>query len=87
MVKKKIVWFQLLILVLNSYKWYLSYLIGYKLDKFDSTLKPILMNKLTIPLYSWDNGAFIMIVVFALVIIGLVGAIFLMMGSNKNKKD
>jgi hypothetical protein len=45
------------------------------------------MTKLTIPLYSWNNGAFIMIGVFALVIIGLVGAIFLMMGSNKNKKD
>ena len=40
-----------------------------------------------IPLYSWDNGAFIMIGVFALVILGLVGAIFLMMGNNKNKKD
>ncbi len=45
------------------------------------------MNKLMIPLYSWDNGAFIMIGVFALVILGLVGAIFLMMGSSKNKKD
>lgn len=45
------------------------------------------MNKLTIPLYSWDNGAFIMIGVFALVILGLVGAIFLMMSSNKKKKD
>ena len=45
------------------------------------------MNKLVIPLYSWDNGAFIMIAVFALVIIGLVGAIFLMIGSSKNKKD
>ena len=39
------------------------------------------------PLYSWDNGAFIMIGVFALVIIGLISAIFLMMGSNKKKKD
>ncbi|WP_290831645.1 hypothetical protein [Flavobacterium sp.] len=39
------------------------------------------------PLYSWDNGAFIMVGVFSLVIIGLVSAIFLMMGSNKKKKD
>lgn len=39
------------------------------------------------PLYSWDNGAFIMIGVFAVVIIGLISAIFLMMGSNKKKKE
>lgn len=45
------------------------------------------MNKLIIPLYSHDNGTFIMIGVFALVILGLVGAIFLMMGSDKKKKD
>ena len=45
------------------------------------------MNKLIIPLYSHDNGTFIMIGVFALVIVGLVGAIFLMMGSDKKKKD
>ncbi len=44
------------------------------------------MNKLIVPLYSWENGAFIMIGIFALVIIGLVGAIFLMLGSNKNIK-
>jgi len=44
------------------------------------------MNKLFLPLYSWDNGAFIMIGIFALVILGLVGAILLMMG-GKNKKD
>ncbi len=43
------------------------------------------MEKLILPLYSWGNGAFIMIVVFALVILGLVGAIFLMMGSSKKK--
>ena len=45
------------------------------------------MSQLIISLYSWNNGAFIMIGIFALVIIGLVGTIFLMMGSNKNKKD
>lgn len=38
---------------------------------------------LSIPMYSWENGAFIMIGVFALVIITLVGAIFLMMNGNK----
>ena len=45
------------------------------------------MTKLALPLYSWDNGAFIMIGVFALVIFGLVGIILMMMNSNKNKKD
>jgi hypothetical protein len=45
------------------------------------------MKNLFLPLYSWDNGAFIMIGVFALVIIGLIGAVMLMMGSSKNKKD
>lgn len=45
------------------------------------------MNKLIIPLYSHDNGTFIMIGVFALVIIGLVGAVFLLMGTDKKKKD
>ncbi|WP_290861482.1 hypothetical protein [Flavobacterium sp.] len=43
------------------------------------------MNKLTLALYSWDNGAIIMIGVFALVIVGLIGAVMLMMNS-KNKK-
>jgi phosphotransferase system glucose/maltose/N-acetylglucosamine-specific IIC component len=37
-------------------------------------------------LYSWGNGAFIMIGVFSLVIIGLVGAVLLMMNSDKKKK-
>ncbi len=44
------------------------------------------MTKLALPLYSWDNGAFIMIGVFALVIFGLIGIIMMMMNS-KNKKD
>lgn len=38
-----------------------------------------------IALYSWGNGAFIMIGVFALVILGLVGAVMMMVGSSKNK--
>ena len=37
------------------------------------------MNKLVVPLYSHDNGT--------LVIIGLVGAVLLMMGSDKKKKN
>ncbi|MEC4048715.1 hypothetical protein OX284_004675 [Flavobacterium sp. SUN046] len=44
------------------------------------------MNKLILPLFSWNNGAFIMIGVFALVILGLVGVVLMMMNSN-NKKD
>jgi hypothetical protein len=45
------------------------------------------MNQLVVPLYSHDNGTFIMIGVFALVIIGLIGAVLLMMGNDKNKKN
>jgi hypothetical protein len=45
------------------------------------------MNNLLLPLYSHDNGTFIMIGVFGLVIVGLVGVVFLMMGSDKKKKD
>lgn len=37
-------------------------------------------------LYSWENGAFIMIVVFGLVIVGLVGGVLIMMNSDKSKK-
>jgi hypothetical protein len=36
-----------------------------------------------LPMYSWESGAFIMIGVFALVIIALLGAIYLMMNGNK----
>jgi hypothetical protein len=36
-------------------------------------------------LFSWDNGSFIMIVVFGLVIIGLVVAVLIMMNSDKKK--
>lgn len=45
------------------------------------------MKNFVLPLYSWGNGAFIMIIVFALVILGLVGAIYLMMNSDKKKKN
>ncbi|MBP9793992.1 MAG: hypothetical protein KBC56_08340 [Flavobacterium sp.] len=45
------------------------------------------MKHLVLPLYSWDNGAFIMIVVFGLVVAGLLGVIMLMMNSDKKKKD
>ncbi len=36
-------------------------------------------------LYSWGNGAFLMIGVFALVILGMVGVVMMMAGSSKNK--
>jgi hypothetical protein len=45
------------------------------------------MRNLALPLYSWDNGAFIMIGVFTLVILGLVGIVFLMMNTDKKKKN
>lgn len=44
------------------------------------------MEFLNIAFYSWGNGAFIMIGVFALVIIALVSFVLLMM-NNKNKKN
>ena len=37
-------------------------------------------------LFSWDNVTFIMIVVFGLVIIGLVAAVFIMMNTDKKIK-
>ncbi|MFV5693274.1 hypothetical protein ACM55K_14710 [Flavobacterium sp. LT1R49] len=37
-------------------------------------------------LFSWDNGSFIMIVVFGLVIIGLVAAVLIMMNSDEKKE-
>jgi uncharacterized membrane protein len=43
------------------------------------------MNKLFISLYSWENGAVIMVGVFALVIIAFV-VIFFFMIKNYNKK-
>ncbi|MFV8343275.1 hypothetical protein [Flavobacterium sp. XS2P39] len=36
-------------------------------------------------LFSWDNGSFIMIVVFGLVIIGLVATVIIMMKFDKKK--
>lgn len=44
------------------------------------------MTFLNIAGYSWGNGAFIMIGVFALVIIALVGFVLKMM-NDKNKKN
>ena len=46
-----------------------------------------IMKNLLLPLYSHENGTFIMIGVFALVIIGLIAAVLLMMGTDKKKKD
>lgn len=45
------------------------------------------MKNLILPLYSHDNGSIIMIGVFSLVVVGLVVAVLLMMGSSKKKKD
>lgn len=45
------------------------------------------MRNLIIPLFDFNNGAFIMIGVFALVIIGLLGAVMFMMNTDKKKKN
>jgi hypothetical protein len=45
------------------------------------------MNKLSIFLYSWNNGAVIMIGVFSSVIIGIIGTVLFMLNSDKKKKD
>lgn len=45
------------------------------------------MTSLNFSLYNWDNGAFIMIAVFALVIIGIIAAVLLMMNSKHKKND
>jgi len=37
-------------------------------------------------LFSWDNGTIIMVIVFSLVIIGLVAAVFIMMNTDKKTK-
>jgi len=37
-------------------------------------------------LFSWDNGTIIMVIVFGLVIIGLVAAVFIMMNTDKKTK-
>ncbi|MCR9183078.1 MAG: hypothetical protein NXH73_09140 [Flavobacteriaceae bacterium] len=42
---------------------------------------------LNIPLFNYANGAFIMIVVFGLVIIGLIAGVYLMMNNDKKKKS
>nr|WP_298658303.1 hypothetical protein [uncultured Flavobacterium sp.] len=43
------------------------------------------MLNLILPLYSWNNGAIIMIGVFSLVIIALLAAVFFMMNNNEKK--
>lgn len=44
------------------------------------------MTNLALPLFNFSNGAFIMIVVFALVIIGLIAAVMFLMNTDKKKK-
>lgn len=43
----------------------------------------ILLNK--IPLFNYENGAFIMTVIFGLVILGLLAGVYLMMKNDKKK--
>ncbi|WP_322550019.1 hypothetical protein [Flavobacterium psychraquaticum] len=45
------------------------------------------MANLLLPLYSWGSGAFIMVAIFGLVIVGLIGAVMLLMNSDKKKKN
>lgn len=40
-----------------------------------------------LPLYSWENGAFIMTVIFGLVIFGIIAGVYLMMNNDKKKKS
>lgn len=44
------------------------------------------MKSLVLPLFDFANGAFMMIGIFTLVILGLVGAVMMMMNSDKKKK-
>lgn len=44
------------------------------------------MKSLVLPLFDFANGAFVMIAIFSLVILGLVGAVMMMMNSDKKKK-
>jgi hypothetical protein len=46
-----------------------------------------MMISLNISLYSWDNGAFIMIGVFAIVVIAIVGAVLVIINSKNKKND
>lgn len=47
----------------------------------------LFMKNLSMLLFNWQNGAFIMTVVFGLVILGLVGVVFLLMNTDKKKKE
>jgi hypothetical protein len=43
------------------------------------------MNAVFISLFNFSNGAFVMTIVFLLVIIGLVGAVLFLMNTDKKK--
>jgi len=45
------------------------------------------MVAINFPLYNFSNGAFIMIVVFGLVIVGLIAGVYMMMNTDKKKKS
>lgn len=40
-----------------------------------------------IALYNWENGAFIMTVIFGVVITAIIGAVYLMMKNDQKKLD
>jgi ABC-type multidrug transport system permease subunit len=40
-----------------------------------------------IALYNWENGAFIMTVIFGIVIAAIIGAVYMMMKNDQNKLD
>ncbi len=45
------------------------------------------MNLLSTILVNWTNGAIIMTLVFGLVIVGLIGAVYAMANSKKERKQ
>ncbi len=45
------------------------------------------MRNYILPLYSWNNGAFMMIIMFSMVVLGLVGGVYLLMRTDKKKKE
>ena len=49
-------------------------------------LKTLLKMKDT-SLFTLDNGTFVMVFIFGAVIIGLIAAVFIMMNSDKKKKE
>ena len=61
--------------------------ICYKAINFVFVVKKQNMKNLFLPLFDFNNGAFIMIGIFSLVIFGLVGAVMFLMNTDKKKKN